>query len=81
MFLFSILTAFLLIFYPEEETLWDWEKIDVSIESQIKNFKNISTDFLWGTATAAHQVEGYNNNNQWALHESSGKVPKGEFKF
>lgn len=21
--------------------------------------------FLWGTATAAHQVEGYNTNNQW----------------
>lgn len=23
------------------------------------------TDFLWGTATAAHQVEGYNDNNDW----------------
>jgi len=22
-------------------------------------------DFLWGVATAAHQVEGYNQNNQW----------------
>jgi beta-glucosidase len=25
--------------------------------------------FLWGTATAAHQVEGGNTNNDWWLHE------------
>ena len=28
--------------------------------------------FLWGTATAAHQVEGNNTNNQWWLWEQSG---------
>ncbi len=26
---------------------------------------NFPKDFRWGTATAAHQVEGNNNNNQW----------------
>jgi len=26
--------------------------------------------FLWGTATAAHQVEGANANNNWARWES-----------
>lgn len=31
--------------------------------------------FLWGTATAAHQVEGNNNNNNWSVWENrSGKV-------
>ena len=25
--------------------------------------------FLWGTATAAHQVEGNNNNNSWSAWE------------
>jgi beta-glucosidase len=28
--------------------------------------------FLWGTATASHQVEGNNTNNQWWLWEQSG---------
>ncbi len=27
------------------------------------------TSFLWGTATAAHQVEGFNTNNDWYLWE------------
>ena len=28
--------------------------------------------FLWGTATAAHQVEGNNTNNQWWKWEQEG---------
>jgi beta-glucosidase len=28
--------------------------------------------FLWGTATAAHQVEGHNTNNQWWAWEQAG---------
>ena len=28
--------------------------------------------FLWGTATAAHQVEGNNTNNQWWMWEQRG---------
>ncbi|HSM71507.1 MAG TPA: family 1 glycosylhydrolase [Anaerolineales bacterium] len=28
--------------------------------------------FLWGTATAAHQVEGNNTNNQWWMWEQDG---------
>lgn len=30
------------------------------------------TDFLWGTATAAHQVEGDNTNNDWYAWEQAG---------
>ncbi|NPV86745.1 MAG: glycoside hydrolase family 1 protein [Anaerolineae bacterium] len=31
--------------------------------------------FLWGTATASHQVEGGNNNNNWAIWEDTpGKI-------
>src|SRR5688572_21218668 len=26
---------------------------------------NFPADFLWGTATASHQVEGDNTNNDW----------------
>jgi beta-glucosidase len=28
--------------------------------------------FLWGTATASHQVEGNNTNNQWWQWEQNG---------
>ena len=30
--------------------------------------------FLWGTATAAHQVEGNNTNNNWHAWEEAGKT-------
>jgi len=30
--------------------------------------------FLWGTATAAHQVEGQNTNNNWHAWEQAGKT-------
>ena len=32
------------------------------------------TGFLWGTATAAHQVEGDNTANQWWAWEQAGRV-------
>ncbi|MCX6227339.1 MAG: glycoside hydrolase family 1 protein [Bacteroidia bacterium] len=43
---------------------WDWSKIDT-------NKIAFPKDFIWGVATAAHQVEGYNTNNQWYLWETA----------
>jgi beta-glucosidase len=34
--------------------------------------------FLWGVSTAAHQVEGGNDNNQWATWEAAGKIRSGD---
>jgi beta-glucosidase len=34
--------------------------------------------FVWGTATAAHQVEGYNTNNNWFAWESEGHIINGQ---
>jgi beta-glucosidase len=34
--------------------------------------------FLWGVSTAAHQVEGGNQNNQWSAWEAAGKIRSGE---
>jgi beta-glucosidase len=35
--------------------------------------------FLWGTATAAHQVEGNNtNNNWWAWEQQEGRIVEGQ---
>lgn len=31
-------------------------------------------DFLWGSATAAHQVEGGNDNNDWHEWEQQGRI-------
>jgi len=37
------------------------------------------TGFLWGAATAAHQVEGDNRNNQWwAWEEQPGRIWRGD---
>lgn len=35
-------------------------------------------DFLWGTATAAHQVEGNNTNSDWWDWEAAGRVLGGQ---
>lgn len=36
-------------------------------------------DFLWGTATASHQVEGQNNNNDWsAWEQEEGRIVQGQ---
>jgi len=35
-------------------------------------------DFKWGVATASHQVEGYNTNNQWwAWEHQPGRIAEG----
>ncbi|MBN1874859.1 MAG: glycoside hydrolase family 1 protein [Anaerolineae bacterium] len=35
-------------------------------------------DFLWGVATASHQVEGHNTNNQWwAWEQQEGRIKQG----
>ncbi len=35
-------------------------------------------DFAWGVASSAHQVEGGNFNNQWALWEQQGRIKSGD---
>jgi beta-glucosidase len=35
---------------------------------------NFPRDFMWGTATASHQVEGNNINNNWYAWEQSGHI-------
>ena len=35
-------------------------------------------DFLWGTATASHQVEGHNTNNDWWQWEQQGEIMEGD---
>lgn len=37
--------------------------------------RNFPDGFLWGSATAAHQVEGNNINNDWWAAEQSGTLP------
>ncbi len=54
--------------FPEPH--YDWKNIDTSDIS-------FPADFIWGTATAAHQIEG-NQSNNWTDFESrTGKEPSG----
>jgi beta-glucosidase len=55
--------------YPQ--TKWDWSKIDT-------NDVSFPKDFIWGTATAAHQIEGNNENTNWGEWEKKpGKIKDG----
>ncbi len=40
--------------------------------------KNSTPNFLWGAATSSHQVEGYNDKNDWWAWEALGKIERGE---
>jgi len=46
------------------ELRWDWNKIDT-------NDIHFPKEFLWGVATAAHQVEGNSDNNNWSAWENA----------
>jgi len=48
--------------YPDIE--WEWDKINTTDI-------HFPSNFAWGTATAAHQVEGNNTNNNWHEWENS----------
>tara|TARA_B100000287_G_C20606174_1_gene770164 strand:- start:38 stop:1438 length:1401 start_codon:yes stop_codon:yes gene_type:complete len=55
--------------YPEIH--YDWDTID-------KGAVSFPSDFIWGTATAAHQIEGNQNNNWTVFEEESGLERSGE---
>ncbi len=61
-FIYILLLIWFNIIYPELR--WDWSSIDIK---KIKFPKN----FIWGTATASHQVEGNCDNNNWYKWEQS----------
>ena len=63
----------MLLLYIGAITTWNfsqpalkWEKKDFTIIKEV-----FPEDFMWGTATAAHQVEGNNDNNNWHTWEES----------
>jgi beta-glucosidase len=61
--------VYLHVRYPQ--TRWDWSRIDTRDVSFPK-------DFLWGTATAAHQIEGGNGDTNWGEWEKiPGKIRDG----
>lgn len=50
--------------FSNPETEWNWGSINTSDI-------HFPSSFAWGTATAAHQVEGNNTNNNWYQWENS----------
>lgn len=63
--LYIIPTAYLNITEPVEH--WNWDKIDLDDIS-------FPDDFVWGVASAAHQVEGGHTSNNWADWENQVDV-------
>jgi len=46
------------------EPLWDWDALEPELDQVV-----FPPEFRWGTATAAHQVEGGHTDNNWARWE------------
>ncbi|MFL2982886.1 MAG: family 1 glycosylhydrolase [Candidatus Neomarinimicrobiota bacterium] len=61
-FVWGLIVFYFTQSYPDFE--WDWENINTSDI-------HFPSNFAWGTATAAHQVEGNNTNNNWHEWEHS----------
>ncbi len=60
--------AVVIYFYSQDPFVrWDWSKINVNDVCYPKHF-------LWGTATAAYQVEGGFSNNNWTWWENQKKA-------
>jgi beta-glucosidase len=59
--IYLITTAYLNYTEPVEH--WDWDEIDLNDISFPENF-------IWGVASAAHQVEGGHTTNNWADWEN-----------
>lgn len=62
--LLGVLAALVVLDGRHPELRWRWEDIDVGRAS-------FPPDFLWGTATAAHQVEGGGDANNWSRWEQA----------
>jgi beta-glucosidase len=50
--------------YTEPVEHWDWDEIDL-------NDISFPDNFIWGVASAAHQVEGGHTSNNWADWENT----------
>ncbi|KAL0479609.1 hypothetical protein AKO1_007717 [Acrasis kona] len=63
----ALLAVLMCFIFPVSDVtyFWNWSVINVKET-------HFPRDFLWGTATAAHQVEGDNDKNQWFTFENGG---------
>jgi beta-glucosidase len=56
-------------------TAWLFTMVATMLSAMAADKKTFPKDFLWGTATSAHQVEGNNTNSDWWNWEITKKVP------
>ena len=59
-YIFNLKTGFY-----EKEIRWNWNDINIKTTDIVDKIHKRNPNFLWGTATSSHQVEGNCNNNQW----------------
>jgi len=51
----------------------------MDLKSNIPKRLDFPGGFLWGVSTAAHQVEGGNDNSQWSDWERAGHIRSGDY--
>lgn len=68
--LLALWTGAMHLLHPEPR--WDWERLASQLD-----LVRFPPGFLWGTATAAHQIEGGHSHNNWAMWEA-GPRPDGK---
>jgi len=62
----------------DPEIYWNWPQINIDATDIASKIKQHQKNFIFGTASAAHQVEG-NNNNSWSEWEKiDGKIKNGD---
>lgn len=62
----------------DPELRWNWENIKIDAKEIATKIKRFSKNFIFGTATAAHQVEGDNHNNWSEFEKLPGKIRNGD---
>ncbi|MBK8307468.1 MAG: glycoside hydrolase family 1 protein [Gammaproteobacteria bacterium] len=51
------------------------DRVSAAADDSANRRRRFPAGFLWGAATASHQVEGGNRWNDWWEYESSGRLP------
>jgi beta-glucosidase len=59
-FLYSLKPGFY-----EKEIRWNWDEININASDIAQKIHKRTPNFIFGTATSSHQVEGNCDNNQW----------------
>ena len=64
-----------ILYHRDLEIRWDWDKLDKEISAKkiASDIHKANKEFIFGTSTSHHQVEGDCVNN-WSVWEDAGMI-------